>query len=148
MSIRIEHSKGKNVTYIIDENRKTVKAILRTDKYEPEKAFQKTFMRVATRSNNLTVRPTDFYDPEYGLASRYIGIAKCHENDTFDPEFGMKLALARAKKKHNKAYYQQLATMSDFVCMLADELSIHCEDINGKFENCVDEENNLLKKTP
>lgn len=150
MSILIEHSKGKNVTYVIDTEKKTVKAMLRTDKCEPEKAFQKAFLRAATQSGVVSVRPLDFFDPTFEIGCRYVGIARCHENDhdKFDIEFGKKLALARAKKKHNNAYASMLNSMTCFVETFAEELNDRCNDIWSKHQSATDEEQTLLEQTP
>ena len=39
------------------------------------------------------------------INERYVGVAKCHEHDTFDEEFGKKLALARANAKKADAIH-------------------------------------------
>lgn len=115
MAITIEKSKGKNVTYVIDDQKKTVKAILHTDPYEPQETFTRKFESLLAQRSAAPVRPFDCYQEEYNTCSRYIGVAKCHETDTFNKEFGKQLALARAKKKHNAAVAAEMNKMLTFL---------------------------------
>jgi hypothetical protein len=111
MAIIIEQSKGKNVTYIINTDKKTVKAILHTDACEPQKAFDKIYYNLVARTDITPIRPVDNYQEDYCTNSKYVGISKCHGTDVFDADFGKKLALARAKKKHYLAHLRQMRRM-------------------------------------
>ena len=35
----------------------------------------------------------------------YVGVAKCHPDDAFNPEIGIKLAIGRAAQKNEEAFY-------------------------------------------
>ena len=43
-------------------------------------------------------------DSKYETDNVFIGIAKCSPEDTFDEQYGKKLALERAKEKRRKAF--------------------------------------------
>lgn len=43
-------------------------------------------------------------DSKYEVDNVFIGMAKCSPEDTFDEQYGKKLALERAKEKRRKAF--------------------------------------------
>ena len=49
-----------------------------------------------------------FFWSDFKIKDTYRGIAKCDPRDTFDVEYGKKLALERAKKKRAKAVNKAL----------------------------------------
>lgn len=51
--------------------------------------------------------------PNFDIKNTYVGVAKCHPEDTFDEKFGKKLALDRAKAKRKKAINRALQKYID-----------------------------------
>lgn len=84
--------KEKTVTYIIDEDARKVKAIIRNTKYD---AINSIFRA----ANDLDVELPN----EFELNSTYSGTATCSENDVFDVEKGKLIARKKAIIKYNKA---------------------------------------------
>lgn len=99
-------TKTENVTYYVNEEKKTVVAVIKCDIATPIYILDKLFMKFVKSNgkNNLLEMHSDNFNMNKAFINKhYVGIAKCHEGDTFDVEFGKKLALARAKSKKTDA---------------------------------------------
>ena len=55
------------------------------------------------RINKYLPKSTRCLSDDYRIAETFTGIAKCAPEDTFDEEYGKKLALTRAKAARGKA---------------------------------------------
>lgn len=84
--------KEATVTYVIDEEARTVKAIIKNTKYDAINSIRRA-------SKNIGVNLND----SFLLRSTYIGTAICSENDNFDVKTGMLIARKKAIIKYNKA---------------------------------------------
>ena len=87
-----------NVKYYINEEKRTVVAVIESNIFEVSFLFEN-----AMREFMNVVKNAPIFDPvidkNYYIKNRYVGIAKCSPNDIFDVEFGKQLALQRAKIK-------------------------------------------------
>jgi len=102
-------TKSKNVTYYVNREKKTVVAVIKCDALTPLYILDKVFDKLENvyGNHNLLEMSFDNYHVKNALINeRYVGIAKCRDSDTFDEEFGKKLALARAKAKKADAVYR------------------------------------------
>ena len=101
-------TKSKNVTYYVNREKKTVVAVIECEPSTPililDKVFDK-FENANGKHNLMEMHFDNYYMSKAFINERYVGIAKCHDSDTFDEEFGKKLALARAKAKKADAIY-------------------------------------------
>ncbi len=109
--------KGKDVEYMIyPEERRVVCRLL--------DCSRTAFKRILKYTN------ADYVIGPYRVDDTFVGIAKCAPEDEFDAEFGMKLALARAKRKRGKAVNHKVQQYIDDVQYSLDKLrayAIHPE---------------------
>jgi hypothetical protein len=125
-------TKSGNVTYYVNCEKKTVVAVVRCDVLTPlcilDRVLDK-FENVNGNHNLLEMCFDDCHVRNALINDHYVGIAKCHEGDTFDEEFGKKLALARAKAKKADAihakffkFIEQLDNLNYLAGKKSDEL--------------------------
>ena len=128
---REEWSNGKRVRYIIDEEEKTVVAVLYAESDNALTMFDSMLLRMLDGNQGGPVCPNDFMfsKKNYRLNRNiYRGKARCHPNDTFDVEFGKRLALLRAQVKYHMAIEKKL---SDIWCFM-DDLHDNFEKVMNK----------------
>jgi len=115
----IEYSKNGDVVFYIDTDKRTIVAVLKCQKDEPNTIYESQLDKLCA-SSSIQLQPSlDFYGVKHVLINdRFVGKAKCHPNDEFDIEYGKALALLRAKEKHQKALEAKLLmidnTIKDF----------------------------------
>ena len=107
----VETSKSGNVRYEIDEINKTIHAILFCDYDEPQIVFRNKIDKYIKGEGECLVGYQVCNDDKYRIDSMYKGVAKCHPDDTFDVEYGKRLALLRAKEKYLRAISTKLDDM-------------------------------------
>lgn len=137
---KVEHNPNSNVTYYINEEKRTVVA-----KIVPKAtAFIEQIDSVARKmahTRNTAISPCLSDAMSYKIYEsllmkrHYTGKAKCSPNDVFDVETGKKLALARAKVKE----------MEDRVRMFRDVLD-WLYAVRNNIEDMFDKEDILLDK--
>ena len=100
---RIESHDG--YYFNINEEKRTVVAVLESDPWAAVDQFIKVFDEFENKKNFIDFPFSGMITSRSDLATsyRYIGVAKCNDDDEFDLEFGKKLALAKAKEKRIKA---------------------------------------------
>ena len=59
------------------------------------------------------------------IKDEYVGIAKCSPEDTWDEDYGQRLAFARARKKRDDAINDQVSRALDILRAAVDRLSRH-----------------------
>lgn len=102
-------TKSKNVTYYVNREKKTVVAVIKCEPSTPILILDKVFDKLENANGNhnlMEMHFDNYYMSKAFINERYVGIAKCHDSDIFDEEFGKKLALARAKAKKADAVYR------------------------------------------
>lgn len=102
-------TKSKNVTYYVNRDKKTVVAVIECDALTPLYILDNVFDKFENGNGNHNLLEMNFDNYHVRNAfvnERYVGVAKCHDSDTFDEKFGKKLALARAKTKKADAVYR------------------------------------------
>lgn len=125
-------TKNGNVTYYVNREKKTVVAVIRCDIGTPLYIFDRMFDRFESVNGNrnlLDVHFDNFHIENAFINERYVGVARCHEGDIFDEEFGKKLALARARAKKADAvhanffkFIEQLDKLNYLAGKKSDEL--------------------------
>ena len=125
-------TKSGSVTYYVNRDKKTVVAVIECDTGTPLYIFDRMFDKFENMNGNknlLDIHFDNFYIKNAFINERYVGVAKCHEHDAFDEEFGKKLALARAKAKKAYAvnasffeFVEQLDKLNYLVGKKSDEL--------------------------
>lgn len=139
MDSRNEVIKTKNVTYYINGWKKVVVAVLKCDKDAPFFAFSRTRNKAELENDLLYVALNMGTRQDTKVNSCYVGIAKCSDNDQFDVEFGMKLALARAKEKKlkdvHRQYFKFVDALDNFSYIIGKkETELHRQWIDAKCE--------------
>ena len=109
MSIRTEYSKSGNIKYEIDEEKRTVIAVLECSSDDANIVFQSACIKYGKGVGFGSMVPA--YRTKYQIKSEYVGKSKCHPDDVFDVEFGKRLALLRAKDKYLRAMNDRLEDM-------------------------------------
>lgn len=142
----VEFSKGKNVKYIINHKTKQIEAHLYVESCEPQDLFDKVLFSCMSQQKFVPIEDIDFMDSRAFTHPEYVGIAKCHPGDEFDVEFGKKLALARAKKKHNYALTSRFVELVNSVVSLAEQGNKMANELYRRWINCGVEEQKLLKQ--
>ena len=125
-------TKSGNVTYYVNREKKTVVAVIRCNVFTPLYILDRVLDKFenANGNHNLLKMSFDYRHVSNAyINERYVGIAKCHEGDTFNEEFGKKLALARAKAKkadavhtHFFKFIEQLDKLNYLAGKKSDEL--------------------------
>ena len=115
--MKIEYSKGGNIEYRIDEENRTVKAILYCSYRDPQMLFDKV-VKNYIKGNGTGPVAVGWDNEKYYINDYYVGKAKCHPDDTFDVEFGKRLALARVKQKYQRAVNKSIFNMHNYVYKL------------------------------
>lgn len=125
-------TKSGSVTYYVNRDKKTVVAVIECDIGTPLYIFNRMFDKFESTNGNKNLLDVHFDEPAFRntiINERYVGVAKCHEHDTFDEEFGKKLALARAKAKKADAihakffkFIEQLDELNYLAGKKSDEL--------------------------
>lgn len=112
----VEFSKGGRVMYTVDRKNNLVTARFTCKEEEPQCMFDSQLRKLSNAFDGSCVAvESDYACPAYYINRVYIGKAKCHPNDKFDPEFGKRLALLRAKEKHLRAVEKKLSLISRWV---------------------------------
>ena len=90
-----------SIKYHVNKEKGVVVAVLKCDPHEVHDVFCNLLYK------HFNQGAIALYGDKNVIDSRYVGIARCSENDKFDEEFGKKLALARAKVKKSYAIYNK-----------------------------------------
>lgn len=116
-------SRSGKVTYEINRDERTVVAKIICEKTDPQTVFDCKVARYVDGNGAGLLEISRYYEHKYDIDHVYIGKAKCHHGDTFDEEFGMKLALLRAKNKYLKAMYYKLDDMRRWISRLNNTIT-------------------------
>lgn len=134
-------TKSGNVTYYVNREKKTVVALIRCDMETPLYIFDRALDKLKNTSL-ISIGFENFNIRNAIINERYVGVARCHESDTFDEEFGKKLALARAKAKKAYAvnasffeFVEQLDKVNYVVGKKSDELYRRWLDFDMEVDN-------------
>ena len=127
---------NNDVQYYINEEKRTVVAIIKCDINLPNKIFDRVFVNYQGDVKNSPVANGYCCYNDFCINKRFVGIAKCSPNDTFNVEFGKKLALQRAKVKKAKAVEKKYFKIVNAIEHLAD---LTGEKYNELYRNWVEE---------
>ena len=116
-------SKSGRVTYKINMDERTVIAKITCEKTDPQMVFDCKVARYIDGNGVGPLEISEYYENKYDISRVYVGKAKCHPDDTFDEEFGKKLALLRAKNKYLKAMYYRLDDMRRWISKLNNTIT-------------------------
>lgn len=103
-----------NVKYYVNRDKRTVVCILSGCRWNATNRILKY-----VRNYESFVNPYG----EFRIKDEYVGIAKCSPEDTWDEDYGQRLAFARARKKRDDAINDQVYRALDTLRAAADKLS-------------------------
>jgi len=109
MSTITEVSKGGNVRFFINEEKRTVVARLNTDPDEPRAILDALCRRHSSTSKIGLLWALYSFNQNASVKPYYIGKAICDKRDTFDVEVGKQIALKKAKIKLQSDVTDKLA---------------------------------------
>lgn len=121
--VKYEYSKNKDVVFQIDTDKKTVEAIIVCNQYSPQVCVGRELEKYMDSNGIGVFDEMNLPLQKYKINSRYVGKAKCHPNDTFDIEFGKKLALLRAREKFHRAMTHKLEDIHEWINGLQDRVT-------------------------
>jgi len=78
--------------YVVNKEKKVVVALMEDTMYNAIDFLEANYNKQESRYA---------YDRRDEMQNRYVGIARCDNEDDFDVEYGKKLAKARARYKHD-----------------------------------------------
>lgn len=117
--MKIVNNRNSNITYYIDEEKRTIVAKLSNCKFDVINAL------------NRIVNDHDSYSiQKLLLRDKYISKAVCHEEDTWDEEKGMRIALASVLQKYHRDKQHALQYFLDCLDVLKGAVQIKA-DLSG-----------------
>ena len=134
-----------NVVYHVNKDKGVVVCILKCDTEEPRLIFEKALSKTY-KAGHMAV--CAIYDPngDTEVNEQYVGIARCSKNDTFNEEFGKKLALARAKVKKTYALQKQFFKYIDALDQVDYIVGKKHDKLYSEYSKSVEEATSLLKE--
>ena len=120
----------KTVTYIIDEENRTVKAVIKNLKWDAVNSIFRIFIK-----EGIQFCPTK----ENVLNSSYSATAKCSEKDEFDVEKGKLIARRKAIVKYNKAKAAKMQKVYNKISKVEKSLKATIDYTTKKYEKFEDE---------
>ena len=120
----------KTVTYIIDEENRTVKAVIKNLKWDAINSIFRIFIK-----EGIQFCPTE----ENVLNSSYSATAKCYEKDEFDVEKGKLIARRKAIVKYNKAKVAKMQKVYDKISKVEKSLKATIDYTTKKYEKFEEE---------
>lgn len=120
----------KTVTYIIDEENRTVKAVIRNLKWDALNTIFRLFIK-----EGIQFCSTE----ENVLNNTYSATAKCSEKDEFDVEKGKLIARRKAIIKYNKAKVAKMQKVYDKLSKVEKSLKATIDYTIKKYEKFEDE---------
>lgn len=120
----------KTVTYIIDEENRTVKAVIKNLKWDAINSIFRIFIK-----EGIQFCPTE----ENVLNSSYSATAKCSEKDEFDVEKGKLIARRKAIVKYNKAKVAKMQKVYDKISKVEKSLKATIDYTTKKYEKFEEE---------
>ena len=101
------------IKYFINKEERTVVCVLEQCEYD--------FIDFMSRLDNpLTYAPPRF---SYRMPSAFHGRARCSEEDTWDEEYGKRLAYHRAKNAHDRSLFNRCNKLMNYIDKKSDELA-------------------------
>lgn len=120
----------KTVTYIIDEENRTVKAVIRNLKWDALNTIFRLFIK-----EDVKLR----FSLDIILNNTYSATAKCSEKDEFDVEKGKLIARRKAIIKYNKAKVAKMQKVYDKISKIEKSLKATIDYTTKKYEKFEDE---------
>lgn len=115
------------VTYVIDEEHRTIKATIKNTKNDVANIISKLFKQKGVVCETIN------YEVDFILKNSYTGIATCQEPDTFDVEKGKKIARKKAIIKYNQDKIKAMKRIYNYLI----EINTALNSINDILEETI-----------
>ena len=131
--------KPSDATYFINEEKKVVVCTVDKTKY--------LFINFVTEnfriwSSNICDDASLWYKLE--MPNKFTGVARCSENDEWNPETGKLIAFSRMKDNLNKSFFKRANTYVNFLDRAADEAADVLGKIGEKLSVNTEHRHNLI----
>ena len=127
--------KPSDATYFINEEKKVVVCIV-----DKTKHLFNDFVE-----ENFEIWPCDssFFE-KLEMPNKFTGVARCSENDEWNPETGKLIAFSRMKDNLNKSFFKRANTYVNFLDRAADEAADVLGKIGEKLSVNTEHRHNLI----
>lgn len=93
------------VKYIVDEKNGIVVAEINECRYDAIEELNNRFIPNVTSGIAVS---WDFGNPKFLMKNKYRAVARCHEEDTWDEEFGKRVACAKLTDVYHRSMNKRL----------------------------------------
>lgn len=118
------HFSIEDCNFYINEEKRIVTCVINDTKY----MFMEFVKDFALKYKNSDIFVNANTWKKFEMPARFVGIARCHPDDVFDPSLGKVIAYSRAQKNMYKSFFKRANT---YVQLLDDSL----DRIVGTFNN-------------
>lgn len=133
--------KNFDVNYIINEEKGIVVCIISDCEYNA--------IALVENATDIMVNPIDVPDIFF-LSSQYKGIAKCVPEDTFNVEYGKKLAYRKAYVKYVSAFERKVKLITNdyknYVTKVLNQFDKAVSKVDGKTNEAIELYNKVLEE--
>ena len=122
------------IEYIVNEEKRTVEAIIRGTENDAKHIFNKMQKKFAP-NYKMTTRFTKNATNKWRMSAQYRGVAKCMETDVWDVEVGKKLARQRCINKYRVALHKRLDYIMECYAEMQTDMCEFIENAGGYDNN-------------
>ena len=133
--------KNFDINYIVNEEKGIVVCIISDCEYNA--------IALVENATDIMVNPIDVPDTFF-LSSQYKGIAKCVPEDTFNVEYGKKLAYRKAYVKYVSAFERKVKLITNdyknYVTKVLNQFDKAVSKVDGKTNEAIELYNKVLEE--
>jgi len=138
--------KPSDAKYIIDEKNRVVVCRIENTRHLFQNFVNKNF-KIGPNCDEMlwvsTVRPT--LSDKLIMPNRFVGVAKCSQDDEWSEETGKLIAFSRAKDKLNKSFFKRANTYINCLDKWTNEAAATLRNIGNKLTINTQHRHNLIK---
>ena len=113
------------VKYIVDEKNRIVVAEIEGCRHDAIDELNNRFIPNATSGINVM---WDYGNPKFLMKNKYRAVAKCYEEDTWDAEFGKRVACAKLTDVYHRSMNKRLQLFVTKFSRIIEEVSGYLSD--------------------
>ena len=118
------------IEYIVNEEKRTVEAIIKGTENDAIHIFHKMQKRFAPTYKMVTYFTKNSTE-KWRMSTQYRGVAKCMETDVWDVEIGKKIARQRCINKYRVALHKRLNYIMYCYLDMYDDMNKFIENAGG-----------------
>ena len=113
------------VNYIIDEKNGVVVAEIDECRHDAIDELNNRFIPNVTSGIHVV---WNYENPKFMMKNKYRAVAKCHEEDTWDEEFGKRVACAKLTDVYHRSMNKRLNLFVTKFSRIVDEVEAYLSD--------------------